>query len=211
VGVEALSRLIPDPPQAPDRWFNDAGAVGMRLELELVAIREALGFLERLPVPSYLSVNVSPQTILCARLLDLFEGGAGRVVLELTEHMRVEDYSVLNAALDPFRDRGARIAVDDAGAGFSSFRHVMLLEPDIIKLDLSITRGIDADPDRRTLASAFISFASELGAAVVAEGIETQKELVTMRALGARFGQGYHLARPGPFEALKFDPKATDG
>jgi len=106
------------------------------------------------------------------------------------------------------RDRGIRLAIDDAGAGFSSLRHIVRLSPDFIKLDITLTRDIDADPARRALATALISFASEIGATIIAEGIETRSEFETLRALGVAFGQGFYLARPAalPVEGLSLNP-----
>ena len=94
--------------------------------------------------------------------------------------------------------------MDDAGAGFASFRHILRLNPDIIKLDMTLTRNIDQDPARRALASGLISFASDLGAKIIAEGLETTSELGALRTLGVRLGQGYYLARPGPLSFVDF-------
>jgi EAL domain-containing protein (putative c-di-GMP-specific phosphodiesterase class I) len=101
-------------------------------------------------------------------------------------------------ALAGLRAMGVRVAIDDAGAGFASLRHTLLLSPDIVKVDISLTRDIDADRGRRALASALISFAEEMGMTIVAEGIETEAELKALRELGVRYGQGYYLAEPGP-------------
>lgn len=91
-----------------------------------------------------------------------------------------------------------RLAVDDAGAGFASLQHILNLRPDIIRLDISLTRGIDDDPARRALATALLAFAAEISAEIVAEGIETSAETATLRALGPRYGQGCCLGRPRP-------------
>jgi EAL domain-containing protein (putative c-di-GMP-specific phosphodiesterase class I) len=94
-----------------------------------------------------------------------------------------------------------RLAIDDTGAGFASLRHILNLEPDIIKLDISLTRGVDVDRARRALAAALIAFAANTGASIVAEGVETASELSVLRDLGVGFGQGYLLGRPGPLPA----------
>jgi len=94
------------------------------------------------------------------------------------------------------------LAIDDAGAGWSSLMHILRLAPDYIKLDRQLTHGIDIDPVRRSLASALASFADETGATIIAEGIETPSELTTLRRLGIRYGQGYQLARPAPLAGL---------
>ena len=119
-----------------------------------------------------------------------------RVVLELTEHMPVEDYTALNAALAPLRAQGARLAVDDTGAGFASLRHILDLRPDIIKLDIGIIRDIDSDPRRAAVARMMTSFAHDQGVDVIAEGVETPAERDTLLDLGGRLGQGYLFGRP---------------
>ena len=100
-------------------------------------------------------------------------------------------------AMSAWRASGARLAVDDAGAGFASFRHVLELEPDVIKLDMSLTRDIDRDPRRRALARGLIGFAAELGIEIVAEGIETPAQLATLQEL-VGLGQGMLLGPPLP-------------
>jgi EAL domain-containing protein (putative c-di-GMP-specific phosphodiesterase class I) len=112
----------------------------------------------------------------------------------------VRDYEALNAAMQRMRGRGIRLAVDDAGSGFASLRHILQLAPDIIKIDNALTRNVYKDPARRALAAGLISFAAELGATIVAEGIQTRQELETLRELGVRYGQGFYLGRPGPIE-----------
>ena len=123
---------------------------------------------------------------------------AERVVLELTEHDSIPDYELFQQTVNHLRANGVRLAVDDAGAGFASFRHILNLHPDIIKLDIALTRGIDDDPARRALGSALLTFGLDAyNASIVAEGIETEAEFKTLRGLGCRFGQGYYLGRPG--------------
>ena len=118
------------------------------------------------------------------------------VVVEITEHDPVEDYAALNAALAPLRAAGARIAVDDTGAGFASMRHVLELHPDIIKIDLAIVQGVDVDPGRGALAGMLASFAGALGILVVAEGVETPVQRDRLLELGVVLGQGDLLGRP---------------
>ncbi len=198
-GVEALARFHDEPERPPDVWFGEATAAGLALELELTSIHAALADLARIPEDAYLSLNMSPGTAVSPQFRELAgRHGPGRIVVEVTEHARVEDYAELGEALRDLRSRGVRLAVDDAGAGFASLRHILKLEPDLIKLDMSLTRGIDADRAKRALAAGLISFAAEIDAAIVAEGIETEGELEALRGLGVVFGQGYFLARPGP-------------
>ena len=203
VGVEALARFPAKHPPTPDRWFAEAEKVGLGLELEVLAIQSALESLTELPEHMYLAVNLSPRTVLSSRLRGALGGvPLERVVLELTEHARVEDYEPINRALDRLRDRGARLAIDDVGAGFASLRHILRMAPNIIKLDLALTRDIDSDPVRRAMASSLISFADETGASITAEGIETEGELQTLRSLGVEHGQGFRLAPPAPLQDL---------
>ena len=203
VGVESLSRFAAAPARTPDRWFAEAAEIGLGIELELAAIRRAVLALAALPEDIYLSVNASPATILHRDFASVLDGlNAERVVLEITEHADVEDYERLLSALRPLRERGVRIAVDDAGAGYSSLRHILHIQPDLIKLDTSLTRNIALDPARKALAAALIGFARETGSQIVAEGVETGSELATLKSLGAEKAQGYFLGRPAPLKDI---------
>lgn len=196
VGAEALARFAV-PPAGPEAWFSDAGDAELGQALQLAAAAEALRHIDELPDEVYLAVNVSPALIVDQRLHDLMDTvPAGRIVLEITEHAAVDDYEELAAGIERLRARGARLAIDDAGAGFSSLRHVLRLRPDIIKLDMSITRNVDSDPVRRALAEALVTFAGVIGASIVAEGVETRGELDALLALGADSAQGFFLRRP---------------
>ena len=198
-GVEALARFHTDPPRTPDVWFAEAREAGLAVELELAAISAALAALATVPPDTYLSINMSPSTATTTRFADIIDDfPAERIVIEVTEHARIDDYEALKSAMHDMRHRGVRLAIDDAGAGFASLRHILQLEPDFIKLDMSLTRDIDTDRARRALSAGLISFGSEMGVTIVAEGIETRAELDTLRTLGATYGQGYFLAMPGP-------------
>jgi EAL domain-containing protein (putative c-di-GMP-specific phosphodiesterase class I) len=195
VGVESLARF--SDARSPEAWFAEADSVGLGLDLELAFVRAGLARLAELPPHAYITLNVSPAAAASPELAEaLTEAPRGRVVLEITEHSAVVDYPSLEHALDGFRYGGVRIAVDDAGAGFASLRHVLLLHPDVVKLDASLTCGIDADPHRRALVAAMVSFARAAECTLVAEGIETPEELAAVRALGVDCGQGFHLGRP---------------
>jgi EAL domain-containing protein (putative c-di-GMP-specific phosphodiesterase class I)/FixJ family two-component response regulator len=199
VGFEALARFPSAPERPTETWFAEATAVGLRSELELAAVEAALAALPEVPGEAYLSVNALPATLASAYLAELLETApADRLVIEITEHAPVHDYEALNAAIQRMRSSGIRLAVDDAGSGFASLRHILQLSPDIIKIDNALTRNVYKDPARRALAAGLISFAGELGAAVVAEGIQSRQELETLRELGVRYGQGFYLGRPGP-------------
>lgn len=153
LGREALSRFAGG--EGPAKWFSSAATVGLGIDLELSAIRPALSDLRRMPRDVYLSVNVSPDTLADERLIELIGSAPdGRVVLELTEHCAVDDYGPCRAAMKALRSRGVRLAIDDAGAGYASLRHIIDLAPDIIKVDRSLVKGVDVDPARRSLLSA---------------------------------------------------------
>jgi len=198
IGAEALSRF-PAEPRRPDLWFADADSVGMGTALELAALRTALPGLDEMPSNVYLALNASPTLILNGELIDLLRTvPCDRIVVELTEHAAIDDYDDLTEAIGRIRELGARLAIDDVGAGFSSFNHVLRLQPDVVKLDISITRAIDFDVARRGLARGLLSVAHDIGATVVAEGVETQAELDTLFHLGVDAAQGFFLGRPGP-------------
>jgi EAL domain-containing protein (putative c-di-GMP-specific phosphodiesterase class I)/ActR/RegA family two-component response regulator len=202
VGFEALARFLPEPHRPPNEWFEEAESVGLGTALEVEAVRRALRHMSELPEGAYLSVNVSPKTVSALGLQPLLEGVAlDHLVVELTEHAVVEDYGTLGQALGDLRERGVRLAVDDAGAGYASLRHIVRLDPDIIKLDAELTRGIEDDPTRRALATALISFARETGESIIAEGVETTGQLDVLQALGVPFAQGFLLGRPAPLPA----------
>jgi EAL domain-containing protein (putative c-di-GMP-specific phosphodiesterase class I)/FixJ family two-component response regulator len=203
-GYEALARFPIEPQRGPDVWFASAAEVGLGQDLEFAAIRAAVERFDDLPRDAYLSLNVSPTSCLLERLEHSLLGlPAARIVLEVTEHAPVPDHRALRDALSFLTGKGGRLAIDDAGAGFASLRHILRLAPDIIKLDISLTRDIDTDQARRAMAAALVSFGNEMGTVLVAEGIETQAELDTLRALGVRHGQGYFLGRPGELPARR--------
>lgn len=204
VAAEALARFTSLPYRPPDVWFSEAERAGLGVDLELAAVRSALAPIPFVADDIRIAINVGAAAICTHELAGIVEAaGPERVILELTEHLKVEDYPKLNAQLRDLRQQGAHLAIDDTGAGISSLTHVLKLAPDVIKLDREITSGVDLDPVRRALTSALIRFAAESGACVVAEGIENASELATLRDLGVVYGQGFHLGRPGPSSDLR--------
>jgi diguanylate cyclase (GGDEF)-like protein len=196
VGYEALSRF-PGDSRSPAEWFAQATVHGAGPQLEVSAVRAAVTALPR--IEGYLSLNISPTTVLTpefARVIS--ELPLDRVVLELTEHEVIEDYDSVNASLRSLRERGLRVAVDDAGAGFASMRHILAIMPDVIKLDVSLVRGIDHEFAKQALAASLVAFGAKTSATLVAEGIETAAELNCLRELDVACGQGFHLSRPEP-------------
>ena len=202
IAVEALTRFDDLPVCPPDEWFARAADVGLGIELELAALDAALTASTDLPAAVALAFNASPALLSDPRLTALLDQHPGRALIaEVTEHAIVDDYHHLARAIAGLRARGVRIAVDDAGAGFASLRHVVRLQPDIIKLDLSLTQNLDDDPVLRPLADCLIQFAHRTDSVIVVEGIETARDLHTWKHLGADAVQGFFLARPGPLPA----------
>jgi EAL domain-containing protein (putative c-di-GMP-specific phosphodiesterase class I)/ActR/RegA family two-component response regulator len=196
VGMEALARFHTLPLRPPNEWFAEAVELELGIQLELMAIGSAMAGLHKMPRHAYLSVNCSARAAMSPELAMLIDGHAARMVIEITEHEAIEDYAVLATALEELRGQGIRLAIDDAGAGFASLRHTLLLRPDIVKVDTSLTRDIDGDRAKRAVTSALVSFGEEMGVAIVAEGIETRRELETLMVLGMPFGQGFYLSPP---------------
>jgi EAL domain-containing protein (putative c-di-GMP-specific phosphodiesterase class I) len=199
-GYEALARFSHPLRRSPERWFAEAAEVGLGTELELAAVRKALAQLGALAPGAVLTVNVSPATAGEAELAELVAAAQQQrpIVVELTEHTRVDDYRTMTRHLNRLRSRGALIAIDDAGTGYAGLQHILRLQPDVVKLDRDLISRIDSDPARLALSSSLSKFASDIGAVLVAEGIETRAELDVLRGLGIPWGQGYFLARPGP-------------
>jgi EAL domain-containing protein (putative c-di-GMP-specific phosphodiesterase class I) len=200
-GFEALARFDTNPYRSPDKWFLEAILTGRGVELEVEAVRVALRSLLLLPSTCSLSVNVSPQCLNSDELSDLLsKQDPSQIVLELTEHAEIENYNSLIQSVQKFKKMGYKIAVDDAGAGYSSLSHIVQIQPDLIKMDISLTRNIHQDKARRAIAKALVFFATETDAQIVAEGIETVDEMKTLTRLGVDFGQGYFFD-----EALEID------
>jgi len=197
VGCEALARFRFPPLRTPDRWFAEAWQVGLGMELERTALRAALAHLPQLGDDMYISINVSPEVIVSPTLEETIpEAAAERVVLELTEHVPVDDYESLTVAIERHRRRGTRLAIDDTGAGFASLRHILRLRPDIVKLDVSLTRGLDGDRMRWALSEALLHFGRKIGAGIIAEGVESRSDLRTLQIIGFQYGQGRALHSP---------------
>ncbi|MGX1101558.1 sensor domain-containing phosphodiesterase [Amorphus sp. MBR-141] len=201
VGFEALCRVRAEPIRPPDQWFAEAEEVQRREAFELAAIRKAALALPALPDETFLAVNLSPETVFALDLETALRGlRHDRIVLEITEQTSIADYDAIRGALSPLRASGVRVAIDDAGAGYSSLRHIFQLEPDMIKFDMSLTRAIDTDPVRQAMIDALVGFAARTGSAIIAEGVETEAEFECLRTLKVGFAQGYHLGRPAPLE-----------
>jgi EAL domain-containing protein (putative c-di-GMP-specific phosphodiesterase class I) len=202
VGFEALARFAGTPPRSPDLWFADAARVGLDGELSSRLIETAMQSFSRLPESVYIGFNVSPNIVVNGELERAFAGAPlERIVLEINEHLSIRQYDEMAKVLSPMRAQGLRISVDDAGGGVESFRHILQLKPDIIKMHMSLVRNIHTDAARNALATALIQFGREQRCEMVAEGIETAAELSTLKAMGVTRMQGYLLGRPASLDS----------
>jgi EAL domain-containing protein (putative c-di-GMP-specific phosphodiesterase class I) len=200
VAYEALTRFADGTP--PDVQFEKAANVGLGTELDLAAMHAAIEAARALPAGMPLHLNASPATVVAGATLRGLIQSAGRpIVLEVTEHAAVEDYDRLRDSLAALGTR-VELAVDDAGAGFASLRHVVELRPAVIKLDRSVVEGLDHDPAREALVAGMVHVARDLGCRLVAEGVETEAELGALRRHGLFLIQGYLLGRPARIEQL---------
>lgn len=198
VGAGALTRFVTDGHSA-DHWFAEAAHASLGGDLEFAAMESALAAAENLPAHLYVTLKLSPPTCLDPLLPDLvLQSGLSpsRVVLELTDPPTAEQADALLGPLIPLRNQGVRLAVGHSGSYPGSVRHINLLRPDIIKLDRNLIEGISTNALRHTVCESLIWIADQIGALIIAEGIETGAELATLRALGIRTGQGYFLGRP---------------
>jgi EAL domain-containing protein (putative c-di-GMP-specific phosphodiesterase class I) len=196
LGAEALARF-PASFGTTEAVFESAGAVGLSLPLERLAIGCAIPVLDTLQDGQFLAVNLTPQVAFeLAATGETRPELLSRLVLEITEHAAIASYGDLRQALRSSREQGLRLAIDDAGAGYASLKHVVELEPDIIKIDRSIVEGVASDRARRSAVSAFVLLALDIGAYVIAEGVERTEDLEAIKDLGVDAAQGYLLARP---------------
>ena len=196
LGYEGLTRFADGTP--PDERFALAHAAGVGRDLEIATLETILDASGPLPANRYLDINVSPDLILAREpLRSLLRDAGFNVVVEITEHDAVADYAAMRAAIDALGDH-VSLAVDDAGAGFASLRHVIELRPDAVKLDRALIAGIDRDPARQAMVAGLTEFATRLGVGLVAEGVELEAERQTLLDLGVRRAQGYLFGRPLP-------------
>lgn len=202
VAFEALARFAPLPDKGPDAWFADAAEVGLGEELEFLAVRKALRAFPALAPGVKLSLNLSPASLASRRLAEaMADAPLDRVVIELTEHAAVASYEALRDALDPYRRRGMGLAIDDVGAGHATLRHVLDLNPEFIKLDMSLIRNIDAHSGRRALTEALTGYGRHIGCEIVAEGVETEAEYAVLQNIGVTRVQGFLTGRPMTLDA----------
>ena len=201
VGYEALTRFGDG--MRPDLRFMEAASVGLGQQYELAAMEAALAAASSLPEAAFLTLNMSPGLVLESgrRLRKTLRATARRLVLELTEHVPIEDYAALRKAIMALGN--ADLAVDDAGAGYASLRHILELRPTFAKLDISLVRGIDFDDLGQALVAGLVYFARKSGCHLIAEGVESDGEAVTLRRLGVEMAQGFLFGRPEITDGLQ--------
>jgi EAL domain-containing protein (putative c-di-GMP-specific phosphodiesterase class I) len=201
VGYEALARF---PDGTPDEYFRMARVAGLGHQLELAAIRRAGDVFRDAGLRGYLSVNASPGLVVARRLAEELTDLPGGVMVEISEAEIVTNYRPLAVATDALRRADIRLAIDDFGAGYASFRHLIHLLPNVLKIDRTLVSDLDraGQSMRRSILAAFTHVAARNKMSLVAEGIETPEELAALRAVDVRYGQGYLLGRPTPVEAL---------
>ena len=195
VGYETLTRFADG--TDPQTRFTEAARVGMGLELERATMAAALDAAAGWMDGRWLSVNVSPSFLASGDPAPLMRGRDLDIVLELTEHDRIDDYTDITRAVRRLGSQ-VRLSIDDAGAGYACLTHVLWLQPAFVKLDRGWVSGIDHDPARQALVAGLESFASRTGSTLIAEGVETQAELNTLRGLRVDLAQGFLLGRPEP-------------
>lgn len=196
IAYEALTRF--NDGISPERRFADAEAVGLGVDLETATLRAVMEAADALPRDLTLSVNVSPRLVTDhGALRELLAQTSRPMILEITEHEPIADYDAFREAVSGL-DVAVDWAVDDAGAGYASLRHIIELRPQYVKLDHGLVRGVNADPIRQALIAGMLHFAGSIGLSIIAEGIEAEAERLTLHGLGIDLGQGFLFGAPKP-------------
>jgi len=200
VGYEALVRFQGYPVTDPEAWFTAARVHGRVADLEAVALRAALSARPTLPSNTFLTVNLGPDVLEEPQVQAVLrtQGSLAGLVIELTEHAKVESYVALEPVLDRLRGDGALIALDDAGSGYAGLTHMLNIRPAFIKLDRALISGLDRNEAKQALVDMMGTLGGRLDCWLLAEGVETRAELDTLVRLGVPLVQGYYLARPAP-------------
>ncbi len=194
VGFEA--RTLFEAEGSPKRWFAEAAEVGLGPDLERAAMQVALAHLDDLPRGAYLELNLSPAAVRSSTILDMITAVPGdRIIVDLARG-EPNDPAGLEEAVHHLRARDLRLAIDLASSESADLADLCRLQPDVLKLDAGAIRGIDTDRSQADVVSLLVQFGSELGAVIVAEGIETRRTLGVLRDLGVPYGKGYALAPP---------------
>lgn len=214
VGYEVLSRftLPSGRPGFPDKVFAAASLSGLGPELEAQVIRRAFELAETRPANSFLTINIDPHHIEEPQVREVIEerGDLSGIIFELTEHTHIADLRAIRKAVDALRHRGAKVALDDAGAGYSGLKQLLELQPQVLKIDRDLVSDLHKNEAKRAMIQMLAELAGRLDAWVLAEGIENESELAALFQLGITLGQGYFLGRPAPpYAALAEDPSSA--
>jgi diguanylate cyclase (GGDEF)-like protein/PAS domain S-box-containing protein len=205
---EALSRFDGPVDHPPNVWFEQAHRCGLGYRLEALAFERALSARGR-PDNTYLTVNLSLSSLASDEVRAVLPDDLTGVVIEITENELVTDKADVLATMALVRERGARLAVDDAGSGYAGLQHVMRLEPDVIKLDRALVDGVAADPVKAALIEAFVRYGRRIDATICAEGIETLADLEVLADIDVAYGQGWAIGRPvAPWAPVSDDAAA---
>jgi EAL domain-containing protein (putative c-di-GMP-specific phosphodiesterase class I) len=205
VGYEALIRFVDYPVGNPEQWFAAAREYGVDAELQAAVLRAAFTERGTLPRNCFLTVNIGPEVLDSPVVRQIWrdQGDLRGIVVELTEHVAIDDHDALEPDLNGLRAAGALIAVDDAGSGYAGLTRLLALRPAMIKLDRELVRDIDHDEAKRALVEMVGTFAGRIDAWLLAEGIERAGELAALAELEVPLAQGYHLGRPAaPWASL---------
>jgi EAL domain-containing protein (putative c-di-GMP-specific phosphodiesterase class I)/GGDEF domain-containing protein len=196
-GYEALARGTLRSLRSPEAMFEVAADADLLWELSRLCRERALeGMNDQLRDDQLLFLNVDPHDFADPTFNELHNVDPRRVVIEITERTAIKDYHKFRERLRAFRERGFRFAVDDAGSGYAGLGTIANLEPDFIKLDISLINSIDTNFIKQNLVETMVGFAREQGAMVIAEGIERAEELETVKRLGVPLVQGFFLHQP---------------
>ncbi len=200
-GYEALLRSDEPSLPHPGAVIEAAERLGRLVDLGRAIRLRGAEIMAGRPEQGQLFINIHPHDLLDDELLDPrspLSRMAERVVLEITERAELPEQDDVRARIRHLRELGFRIAVDDMGAGYAGLTSFATLQPDIVKIDMSMVRGVDADPVRRRLIDSMVSLCRDMDIEVVAEGVETFAELQVLIELKVDLLQGFLLARPGP-------------
>lgn len=190
--------------ESPAILFDFAEQFGQLFALEQACRAKAVETVGSLATGQHLFLNIHPRTVVDptfapGKTLELLEAhglSPEDIVFEITERHCIKDFTSFHKTLDHYRSQGFRIAVDDAGTGYSGLSTVAALKPDFIKVDMSLVRDVDKDPVRRALMETMVTLAGRIGSEIIAEGIETKGEARALTEIGVHYGQGYYLSRP---------------
>jgi EAL domain-containing protein (putative c-di-GMP-specific phosphodiesterase class I) len=207
LGFEALSRGSRGTRfETADELFEAATAHELVVELDRLCRSRALLSSGRVPSNARIFVNTLPATIRDPQfrgkpLIDFLakaQVAPGRIVIEITEKLVIQNYALFREAMAYFMDLGMAFAVDDVGAGYSGLESIAKLKPQFLKIDISLVRDLHVSLVNREMVKAIVSLGHGIGSTVIAEGIQVEEEVQALRSLGVEYGQGYYLARPDP-------------